>query len=233
MEKTQMNSENFIEVTAKIFEGTKAELFKKDIDYAKKANTKKKGFLNTFFKKYEKAELNGETCLKMLKDIISQIIKIRKNFELLIKIYLTTTDTKKLKVLREHFVAENKELKKLDNENTKYSTSCEIGVSLECAYDTESYYHKFIKGILRYFLLIFKKNYLYEFIELDYFRNDSLSKYYKEHTSSLEYSLNKMLNDINRIIFEDSQKNINGISENIVNKMTFKNIIKRVIYIII
>ena len=216
----QMNSENFIEATARIFEGTKAELFKKDIDYAKKANTKKKGFLNTFFKKYEKAELNGETCLKMLKDIISQIIKIRKDFELLIKIYLTTTDTKKLKVLREHFVAENKELKKLDDENTKYSTSCEFGVSLECAYDTESYYHKFIKGILRYFLLIFKKNYLYEFIELDYFRNDSISKYYKEHTSSLEYSLNKMLNDINRIIFEDSQKNINGISENIMNKMT-------------
>ena len=29
-----------------------------------------------------------------------------------------------------------------------------------------------------------------------------------------------MLNDINRIIFEDSQKNINGISENIMNKMT-------------
>ena len=232
MEKMQMNSENFIEATAKLFEGTKAELFKKDIDYAKKANTKKKGFLNTFFKKYEKAELNGETCLKMLKDIISQIIKIRKDFELFIKIYLTTTDAKKLKTLREHFVAENKELKKLDNESTE-STSCEFGVSLECAYDTESYYHKFIKGILRYFLLIFKKNYLYEFIELDYFRNDSISKYYKEHTSSLEYSLNKMLNDINRIIFEDSQKNINGISENIVNKMTFKNIIKRVIYIII
>ena len=219
MEKMQMNSENFIEATARIFEGTKAELIKKDIDYAKKANTKKKGFLNTFFKKYEKAELNGETCLKMLKDIISQIIKIRKDFELFIKIYLTTTDAKKLKTLREHFVAENKELKKLDNESTE-STSCEFGVSLECAYDTESYYHKFIKGILRYFLLIFKKNYLYEFIELDYFRNDSLSKYYKEHISSLEYSLNKMLNDINRIIFEDSQKNINGISENIVKKMT-------------
>ena len=220
MEKMQMNSENFIEATARIFEGTKAELFKIDIDYAKKANTKKKGFLNTFLKKYEKVELNGETCLKMLKDIISQIIKIRKDFELFIKIYLTTTDAKKLKVLREHFVVENKELKKLDNENTEYSTSCEIGVSLECAYDTESYYHKFIKGILRYFLLIFKKNYLYEFIEFDYFHNDSLSKYYKEHTSSLEYSLNKMLNDINRIIFEDSQKNINGISENIMNKMT-------------
>ena len=29
-----------------------------------------------------------------------------------------------------------------------------------------------------------------------------------------------MLNDINRIIFEDSQKNINGISENILKKMT-------------
>ena len=137
MEKMQMNSENFIEATAKLFEGTKAELFKKDIDYAKKAN-KKNGFLNRFLKEYEKAELNGETCLKMLKDIISQIIKIRKDFELLIKIYLTTTDTKKLKVLREHFVAENKELKKLDNENTEYSTSCEFGVSLECAYDTES-----------------------------------------------------------------------------------------------
>ena len=68
--------------------------------------------------------------------------------------------------------------------------------------------------------MAFKENYLLEYIEIDYFRNLKESKVYKENSSSLENSIDKMLIDIDRVIFELSDKDENKNEKNNENKIT-------------
>ncbi len=95
-------------------------------------------------------------------------------------------------------------------------------MSFSCLFDEELYYKKFVQGILLYLRAAFKENYLFEYIGKDFFQFMDKSKFYKENSSSLIYSLNNMLVDINRVISENSEKEINKYSEKDENKITYQ-----------
>ena len=157
---------------------------------------------------------------QILTEIIQKLVNIKQDFASLMEIYMATDDELKAEVLRHHFILKEKKLEKVQNGDTSDTIFVKFGISFSCLYDEESYYNKFIKGILRYFRLIFKENYLYEYIKYDYFKNLNEFKYYRDNSSSLGYSLKNMLLDIERVIFEHTNEEVNKNPEIPENKMT-------------
>lgn len=217
MEKKMKNSKTtFVEMLVKLFSGIDPDKFSDDMSKAKNLTEKPK-FINSFLKNYSDSKLDNETLNRMLYDIISQIVKTRRDFGLCMEIYMILDDPKKADTLKNHYILKKK-IEKVENGDT--STFGKFEINLSCVYDIESYYHKFIKGIFHYFQLSFKENYLYEYIKYDYFQNYTKSKYYKDNTTSLEISLENMLIDINRVIAEHLIEETNQIPQISKSKMT-------------
>ena len=220
MAKIENNNskEKFIQILVKLFDKQDKNEFQKDIVQAKNQIDKSK-FLNNFLKKYSNSQMDNKTCQKMLYDIISKLIDLRKDFVPFMKIYLITEDKIKAEILRNYCILKEEKLNKVENGDTDGLSYFKFDVNLSCAYNIDSYYHTFIKGILNYFQLSFKENYLFEYIEKNYFQFLNESIVYKEKSSSLENSINRMLIDINRVIYELSNKVSNKNEENIENKI--------------
>ena len=185
--------------------------FQKDISKAKKSNTNKK-YLKKFVEKYSKKELNEQNTKEILHEIISKLINLRQDFLSCIKIILAIEDQEKAEALRCHYILKEEKICTINNEEINNGTYIEFGVSLSCIFEIETYYKKFIKGILGYFQAVFKENYLYEYIKSDDLKNFSELKFYEKNISSFNYSLNRMLIDMERVIFEHTNEleNINS-----------------------
>ena len=187
--------------------------FQKDISKAQKSNTNKK-YLKEFVEKYSKKELNAQNTKEILHEIISKLVNLRQDFLSCIKIFLTIEDQEKAEVLRCHYILKEEKLNKFKGGgiNGNGDSYIEFGVSLSCIFEIETYYKKFIKGILGYFQAVFKENYLYEYIKSDDLKNFNELKFYEKNISSFNSSLNKMLIDMERVIFEHTNEleNINS-----------------------
>ena len=217
MERDNKIKEEFIQNIIKLFDEIDLDELKKDFDNAQKKDNKSK-IINSFIKKYPNSNIDSETGGKILYDIISILISMKSDFLPLIKIYLTADDKANAKVLKKHFILEDKKLIKVENGDSS-TYQIKFGVNLSCVDDNNIYYHKFIKGILQYLQSAFKEKYLYQYINKNYFTNLDKSSFYIENP--IEYSLNKMLRDINRVLLEDSEKNVD---KNVGNKMTFSKL---------
>ena len=217
MERDNKIKEEFIQNIIKLFDEIDLDELKKDFDNAQKKDNKSK-IINSFIKKYPNSNIDSETGGKILYDIISILISMKSDFLPLIKIYLTADDKANAKVLKKHFILEDKKLIKVENGDSS-TYQIKFGVNLSCVDDNNIYYHKFIKGILQYLQSAFKEKYLYQYINRNYFTNLDKSSFYIENP--IEYSLNKMLRDINRVLLEDSKKNMD---KNVGNKMTFSKL---------
>ena len=213
------SKDQFVQMLVKLFDNPEQNDLKNDIEKAKKIKDKSK-FLSLFLKKYSDSKLDSKICQQIFYEIISKLIDLRKDFVPLMKIYMITDDKINAKALKNHFILKEAKMSKVESGDTDNHTYCKFGINLSCTYDIESYYHLFIKGILHYFQLTFKENYLYEYIGIDYFKHPEESKVYKEKNSSLENSLNNMLIDIDRVIHEDSNRNVNKNVKKIEHKMT-------------
>ena len=213
------SKDQFVQMLVKLFDNPEQNDLKNDIEKAKKIKDKSK-FLSLFLKKYSDSKLDSKICQQIFYEIISKLIDLRKDFVPLMKIYMITDDKINAKALKNHFILKEAKMSKVESGDTDNHTYCKFGINLSCTYDIESYYHLFIKGILHYFQLTFKENYLYEYIGIDYFKQPDESKVYKEKNSSLENSLNNMLIDIDRVIHEDSNRNVNKNVKKIEHKMT-------------
>jgi len=187
--------------------------FQKDLDKAPKSDTNKK-YLKEFVEKYSKKELNAQNIKEILHEIISKLVNLRQDFLSCIKIFLTIEDQEKAEALRCHYILKEEKLNKFKDGgiNGNGDSYIEFGVSLSCIFEIETYYKKFIKGILGYFQAVFKENYLYEYIKSDDLKNFSELKFYEKNISSFNYSLNRMLIDMERVIFEHTNEleNINS-----------------------
>ena len=187
--------------------------FQKDISKAQKSNINKK-YLKEFVEKYSKKELNAQNIKEILHEIISKLVNLRQDFLSCIKIFLTIEDQEKAEALRCHYILKEEKLNKFKDGgiNGNGDSYIEFGVSLSCIFEIETYYKKFIKGILGYFQAVFKENYLYEYIKSDDLKNFSELKFYEKNISSFNSSLNKMLIDMERVIFEHTNEleNINS-----------------------
>ena len=187
--------------------------FQKDLDKAPKSDTNKK-YLKEFVEKYSKKELNAQNIKEILHEIISKLVNLRQDFLSCIKIILTIEDQEKAEALRCHYILKEEKLNKFKDGgiNGNGDSYIEFGVSLSCIFEIETYYKKFIKGILGYFQAVFKENYLYEYIKSDDLKNFNELKFYEKNISSFNSSLNKMLIDMERVIFEHTNEleNINS-----------------------
>ena len=185
--------------------------FQKDISKAQKSNTNKK-YLKKFVEKYSKKELNAQNTKEILHEIITKLFNLRQDFLTCIKIFLTIEDQEKAEALRCHYILKEEKISTINDEELNNGTYIEFGVSLSCIFEIETYYKKFIKGILGYFQAVFKENYLYEYIKSDDLKNFSELKFYEKNISSFNSSLNKMLIDMERVIFEHTNEleNINS-----------------------
>ena len=196
--------------------------FQKDISKAQKSNTNKK-YLKEFVQRYSKKELNAQNTKEILHEIISKLVNLRQDFLTCIKIFLTIEDQEKAEALRCHYILKEEKLNKFKDGgiNGKGDSYIEFGVSLSCIFEIETYYKKFIKGILGYFQAVFKENYLYEYIKTDDLKNFSELKFYEKNISSFNSSLNKMLIDMERVIFEHTNELENINSEKKMPLSTF------------
>ena len=125
---------------------------------------------------------------------------------------MTIEDQEKAEALRCHYILKEEKISTINDEELNNGTYIEFGVSLSCIFEIETYYKKFIKGILGYFQAVFKENYLYEYIKSDDLKNFNELKFYEKNISSFNSSLNKMLIDMERVIFEHTNEleNINS-----------------------
>ena len=185
--------------------------FQKDLAKALKSATNKK-YLKEFVQRYSKKELNEQNTKEILHEIITKLFNLRQDFLTCIKIFLTIEDQEKAEALRRHYILKEEKISTINDEELNNGTYIEFGVSLSCIFEIETYYKKFIKGILGYFQAVFKENYLYEYIKSDDLKNFSELKFYEKNISSFNSSLNKMLIDMERVIFEHTNEleNINS-----------------------
>jgi hypothetical protein len=187
--------------------------FQKDLAKAPKSATNII-YLKEFVQRYSKKELNEQNTKEILHEIISKLVNLRQDFLSCIKIFLTIEDQEKAEALRCHYILKEEKLNKFKDGgiNGNGDSYIEFGVSLSCIFEIETYYKKFIKGILGYFQAVFKENYLYEYIKSDDLKNFSELKFYEKNISSFNSSLNKMLIDMERVIFEHTNEleNINS-----------------------
>ena len=187
--------------------------FQKDLAKAPKSATNKK-YLKEFVQRYSKKELNAQNTKEILHEIITKLFNLRQDFLTCIKIFLTIEDQEKAEALRCHYILKEEKLNKFKDGgiNGNGDSYIEFGVSLSCIFEIETYYKKFIKGILGYFQAVFKENYLYEYIKSDDLKNFNELKFYEKNISSFNSSLNKMLIDMERVIFEHTNEleNINS-----------------------
>ena len=195
--------------------------FQKDLLKAPKSNTNKK-YLKKFVNKYSKKELNEQTNKEILHEIISKLVDLRQDFLTCIKIYLTIVDEEKADALKCHYILKKEKMREVNDGEIKGNTYIKFGVSLSCIFEIETYYKKFIKGILRYFQAAFKENYLYEYIKCEDLKNLNDFKFYEKNIASFDNSLNKMLKYMERVILEHTNelKNIN--SEKKMKNSTFE-----------
>ena len=215
--KSKNSEDDFILQLANIFGVPDKSKVQDEIDKAQK-NSNKSNSITSILKNYQNRTLDFVACQQMLYDIISKLINLREDFKPIMKIYLLTTDKMKSDILRNHFVLKEDRPKKIENGDTNDINFIEFGVDLSCTYDEDSYYKKFIQGILNYFKLAFKENYLHEYIERQcYFNFLNKCSSYKENRASLEKSLKDMLVDMSRIIAEQSNTDKN---KNIKSKMS-------------
>ena len=196
--------------------------FQKDLLKASKSNTNKK-YLKKFVEKYSKKELNAQNTKEILHEIITKLFNLRQYFLTCIKIFLTIEDQEKAEALRCHYILKEEKLNKFKDGgiNGNGDSYIEFGVSLSCIFEIETYYKKFIKGILGYFQAVFKENYLYEYIKSDDLKNFNELKFYEKNISSFNSSLNKMLIDMERVIFEHTNELENINSEKKMPLSTF------------
>ena len=194
--------------------------FQKDLAKALKSATNKK-YLKEFVQRYSKKELNEQNTKEILHEIISKLINLRQDFLSCIKIFLTIEDQEKAEALRRHYILKEEKISTINNGEINNDTYIEFGVSLSCIFEIETYYKKFIKGILGYFQAVFKENYLYEYIKSDDLKNFNELKFYEKNISSFNSSLNKMLIDMERVIFEHTNELENINSEKKMPLSTF------------
>ena len=212
MEKdSDKSNEIVIQKILKHFNELDQAEFQKDLAKALKSATNKK-YLKEFVQRYSKKELNEQNTKEILHEIISKLINLRQDFLTCIKIFLTIEDQEKAEALRCHYILKEEKICTINDEELNNGTYIEFGVSLSCIFEIETYYKKFIKGILGYFQAVFKENYLYEYIKSDDLKNFNELKFYEKNISSFNSSLNKMLIDMERVIFEHTNEleNINS-----------------------
>lgn len=218
--KQKTSDEKLIQSIAELLGTPDKKELQQDIEDGLKSNSTTK-FAKEFINKYSKSKLNESTCQEMLNKIISKLINLREDFIPLMKIYKITKDEEKSKILKNHFVLQDKKLTKIENGSTDSEELpyLKFGVNLSCTYSKDSYYHKFIKGILLYIKLNFKEKYLNEFISQGYYADIDKSKFYIDNDSDMCYLINRMLNDIYRILCEQSDTDLNENKNKIIPKI--------------
>ena len=147
--KQKTSDENLIQSIAELLGKPDPNKLQEDIEDGQKSKSATK-FAKEIINKYSKSKLNEEISQEILNKIISKLINLRKDFLPLIKIYMITKDETKSKILKNHFVLQDKKLTKIENGSTDTAELpyLNFGVNLSCTYSKDSYYHKFIKGIL-------------------------------------------------------------------------------------
>lgn len=220
---SKKSNEILIQKILKHFNGLDQDEFKADISKAQNSDVNK-NYLKDFIKKYSQKELNEQNSREILYEIISKLVNLRQDFLTCIKIYLATEDKEKAEALRRHYILKEEKLNKFkDGEiNGNGDTYIEFGISLSCIFEVETYYKKFIRGILRYFQAAFKENYLYEYINCEDFQSFNKYQYYEKHISTFGFSLNNMLIDMERVIFEHNNELSNINSEKKIVLATFE-----------
>ena len=219
--------ENLIQFIFDYFGKANQNELKKDFEKGKKlkelkdSSKKLTQFASSFIDKYSKFELNSDTCKKMTNEIITKLINLRNDFLPLMNIYMLTKDEINSKILTNYFVLKDKiptNHEDTDIEKAKLPFG-QFGINLFCTYSKDSYYHKFIKGILIYFKMAFKDNYLNEYISDNYFKDIDKPKLYLDNNSTMCDSFNKMLIDMYRIVTEQSNKDTKEIKESLKPKI--------------
>ena len=141
----------------KIFGEPNEEEFSKDIERSKNFKSKSKS-LNSILSKYGKKIINKETYKPMLEEIISFLLK-RDDFPLIIDIYMNTIDDLAADCLRKHLILKKNKPKKMQEDDDSSNGYIKFGIYLSCLNDDDQYYHKFLKGMLKYFQLCFENDY--------------------------------------------------------------------------
>jgi len=229
MEKILENK--YIDNIMKLFSNPNKDQLMKDIEIAKtselESSTK---FVNNFIERYSKVQIDNKIARQMIRDIILKLIKKRKDFYLFMRIYMNTADSVLvMDILKKHYILNNKNFKKIENGNLEFkfekegkNDNIEFGIDLKCVYNNNHFYDKFVKGILDYFNLALEENYYHQFVKKNFLKSLKSSDDYYERQPFLNDSLFNMLNDMNRVIFKDTNnfEDPNKKQENtIINKM--------------
>ena len=113
MEK--ISEEKYINNIMKLFSNPNKDQLMEDMKIAKNFDIKTRNiYVNKFIEKYSKVQIERKIAKQMIRDIISQLIKERKDFYVLMKIYLYISDSAlAIDFLKKHHILNNKISKKL------------------------------------------------------------------------------------------------------------------------
>ena len=206
----QKNSESFhLQEILKIFNtNVKEEIgqIKKEFEIFLKSKNKSSKFIESFINDYSRIQINEEISQKMIFRIFYELFSKRKDFCFFFKILMSSTNDSDSNVLKKNFV--------LKDEENSVKVKAKICFNLSCLNDNNYFYHNFIKGSLQYLQNNFNENYLNVFIDNlhSYFVHIDEPEYYFSNINTFVISLSRIVNDIKRIVYNNSKKMVDNES---------------------
>lgn len=117
---------------------------------------------------------------------------------------MNTIDDLVSESLRKHLILNNKIPKIIENRPDNTNGYIKFDIGLSCLDNDDKYYHKFIKGILKYMKIFFNKDYLYYYLQRSYFENLEKSSNYIDNIEDISSSLKKMSDNIKLVLKMES-----------------------------
>ena len=142
MEKISL--EIFIDKIMKLFSNPNIEQLMEDMEIVKSIKDKSRTkYKNKFIEKYSKVQIDSKIATQMIREIISQLTKERKDFYVLMQIYLNISDSiLTMDILKNHYILANYYLKIIENGNPVFLIKkegkinyIEFGVDFHCLYN--------------------------------------------------------------------------------------------------
>ena len=139
--------------------------------------------------------------------LVNLLVKKRKDFKYLQAIFLIINNIEKNRILKKEGIVPNYTNKAVNKNDVEIDEDWYIDIQIDLVYNDNNYYHKYVKKIVNELFSLLNKEFLSEYIKLDYTKKgESYYKNNKEDFLSSIIALFEKLNSLTKIVDKNETK---------------------------
>ena len=139
--------------------------------------------------------------------LVNLLVKKRKDFKYLQAIFLIINNIEKNRILKKEGIVPNYTNKAVNKNDVEIDEDWYIDIQIDLVFNDNNYYHKYVKKIVNELFSLLNKEFLSEYIKLDYTKKgESYYKNNKEDFLSSIIALFEKLNSLTKIVDKNETK---------------------------